>query len=99
MRYLALAEIVELHRLVTRATGGASGIRDLGALEAAIALPKATFDMNDLYPSLVDKAAVLCFSIVQGHAVVPQKTWSLVNGISTTSRTVVPSASRFPFAA
>ena len=67
MRYLTLAEVVDLHRLITRATGGAGGIRDIGALESAIAQPKATFDMNDLYPSVADKAAVLCFSIVQGH--------------------------------
>ena len=67
MRYLTLTEIVDLHRLLIKATGGASGIRDLGALESAVAQPKATFDMNDLYPTLVDKAAVLCFSIVQGH--------------------------------
>ena len=67
MRYLTLAEVVNLHRSITKATGGAGGIRDLGALESAIAQPKATFDMNDLYPTLVDKAAVLCFSIVQGH--------------------------------
>jgi death-on-curing protein len=44
MRYLTLAEIVDLHRLITQATGGASGIRDLGTLESAIAQPKATFD-------------------------------------------------------
>ena len=67
MRYLTLAEVVNLHRLIIKATGGASGIRNLGALESAIAQPKATFDMNDLYPTLVDKAAILCFSIVQGH--------------------------------
>ena len=67
MRYLTLAEIVDLHRLIIGATGGADGIRDLGALESAIAQPKATFDMNDLYLSAVDKAAILCFSIVQGH--------------------------------
>ncbi len=70
MRYLTLAEIVDLHLLIAKATGGASGIRDLGALlESAIAQPKATFDGKDLYPSLTDKAAVLCFSIVpQGAA-------------------------------
>jgi death-on-curing protein len=67
MRYLTLAEVLDLHRLVIEAAGGAHGIRDLGALESAIAQPKATFDMNDLYPSPGDKAAVLCFSIVQGH--------------------------------
>lgn len=67
MRYLTLVEIVDLHRMITEVTGGASGIRDLGALESAVAQPKATFDMNDLYPLLTDKAAVLCFSIVLGH--------------------------------
>ena len=67
MRYLTLAEVVNLHLLIAKATGGASGIRDLGALESAIAQPKATFDGEDLYSSLTEKAAVLCFSIVQGH--------------------------------
>src|SRR2546430_7878486 len=67
MRYLALAEVVDLHGSITKVTGGASGIRNLGALESAIAQPKTTFEMNDLYPSLVEKAAVLCFAIVQGH--------------------------------
>jgi death-on-curing protein len=67
MRYLTLSEIIELHRLITETSGGATGIRDLGALESAIAQPKATFDMIDLYPSLADKAAALCLSIVQNH--------------------------------
>jgi death-on-curing protein len=70
MRYLALGEVVELHRRLLEATGGASGIRDFGALESAIAQPKATFEGVDLYPRLVEKAAALCFSLVQGHAFV-----------------------------
>src|SRR5712691_11791288 len=67
MRYLALAEVVELHRRLLEATGGAPGIRDLGALESAIAQPKATFGGVDLYPTLIDKAAVLGFSLVRSH--------------------------------
>ena len=67
MRYLTLGEVVELHRLLLGATGGAPGIRDLGALESAIAQPKATFGVTDLYPTLIEKAAVLCFALVQGH--------------------------------
>jgi death on curing protein len=70
MRYLALGEVVELHRRLLEATGGASGIRDFGALESAIAQPKATFGGVDLYPTLVEKAAALGFSLVQGHAFV-----------------------------
>jgi len=70
MRYLVLGEVVELHRRILEATGGASGIRDFGALESAIAQPKATFEGVDLYPTLVEKAAALGFSLVQGHAFV-----------------------------
>ena len=70
MRYLALGEVVDLHRRLLEATGGASGIRDFGALESAIAQPKATFEGVDLYPTLVEKAAALGFSLVQGHAFV-----------------------------
>jgi death on curing protein len=42
MRYLALSEVVELHRRLLEAAGGAAGIRDLGALESALAQPKMT---------------------------------------------------------
>jgi len=67
MRYLTLGEVVELHRLVLATTGGTPGIRDLALLESAIAQPKATFGGTDLYPSLIEKAAVVCFALVQGH--------------------------------
>lgn len=69
-RYLTLAEVVDLHRRLLDATGGAPGVRDLGALDSAIAQPKATFGGVDLYPSMAEKAAALCFSLVQNHAFV-----------------------------
>ena len=67
MRYVTLGEVVELHRRLLAATGGALGIRDFGALESAVAQPKATFEGNDLYPTLAEKAAALCLALVQGH--------------------------------
>jgi death-on-curing protein len=67
MRYLGVAEVVELHRVILQATGGATGLRDLGALESAIAQPQATFSGRDLYPTLAEKAATLCFALIQGH--------------------------------
>ena len=67
MRYVTLGEVVELHRRLLQATGGASGIRDFAALESAVGQPKATFGGVDPYPTLVEKAAALCFSLVQGH--------------------------------
>ena len=67
MRYLTLAEVVDLHRRLIDLTGGAPGIRDLGVLESALAQPKATFGAADLYPTLAEKAAALCRSLVLGH--------------------------------
>jgi len=67
MRYLTLGEVVALHRAIVAATAGAEGIRDLGALESALAQPKATFDGADLYPTVADKASVLAFGLAMNH--------------------------------
>ena len=67
MRYLTLGEVIALHRAIVASSGGADGLRDLGALESAIAQPKATFDSIDLYPSLVDKAGALAHGLAMNH--------------------------------
>jgi death-on-curing protein len=67
MRHLTLGEVVELHRRLLEQSGGASGIRELGLLESALAQPHATFDGADLHPTLVDKAAALGFALVANH--------------------------------
>ena len=67
MRYLTLSEVLGLHRLVVEQTGGATSIRDLGALESAVAQPRMTFDGRDLYSTVEAKAATLCFSIITNH--------------------------------
>lgn len=67
MRYLTFAELLELHRRVVAETGGATALRDLGALESATAQPRASFGGNDLYPSIEEKAAALAFSLIQNH--------------------------------
>jgi death-on-curing protein len=52
MRYPSLGEVVGLHRRIIDRTGGARGIRDLAALESALAQPKATFELREFYPAL-----------------------------------------------
>jgi death-on-curing protein len=64
IRYLTLVEVLELHRKVLEQFGGALGIRDIGLLESAIAQPRMTFGGEDLYPSLLEKATALGFSII-----------------------------------
>ena len=66
-RYLTLAEVLELHRSVLERWGGAGGIRDVNALESALAQPRQSFGGIDLYPDLATKAVALCFSLVLNH--------------------------------
>jgi death-on-curing protein len=63
----SLEQVLELHRLVLEQSGGSDGVRDLGALDSALAQPRMTFGGQDLYPSLAEKAAALGFSLVCNH--------------------------------
>ena len=67
MRYLSLGEVLLLHARVLERSGGATGLRDLGALQSALAQPTMTFDDRDLYPTLEAKAAALAYSLVMNH--------------------------------
>jgi len=66
-RYLSLAEVLALYERVVAVGGGASALRDLGALESALAQPRATFDGDELYRTLADKAVALGFSVILNH--------------------------------
>lgn len=67
MRYLTLGEVLELHRRLLEQSGGASGLRDVGLLQSALAQPGATFDGADLHATVVEKAAALGFTLVANH--------------------------------
>ena len=68
MEYVTVAQILSIHADVVKQTGGAVGLRDRGALDSAAAQPRMTFGGIELYPSLEEKAAALCFSLVSSHA-------------------------------
>ncbi|MEW6529298.1 MAG: type II toxin-antitoxin system death-on-curing family toxin [Thermodesulfobacteriota bacterium] len=67
MRFLTLEEVLQIHQSVIEQTGGAHGVVGLGLLESALGQCRTSFEGQDLYPSLAEKAAALCFSIVQNH--------------------------------
>jgi death on curing protein len=67
IRYLSLAEVIDLHGRIIAETGGGAGLRDIGALESALAQPRQSFGGEHLYPTLVSKAAALGFSLVMNH--------------------------------
>ena len=64
---IPIKEVEQLHRILIDKFGGSHGIRDNAALESAIARPFQTFDGNDLYPSVLEKAASLIESILVNH--------------------------------
>ena len=67
MDSLSRDAVLTLHRDIIETSGGSDGVRDYSGLESAIAQPRMTFDGQDLYPTVVEKAAALCFSLIRNH--------------------------------
>jgi death-on-curing protein len=60
--YPTLAEVLAFHELLIEEFGGATGVRDLGALESALFRPRTGY-----YRDVVEEAAALFESLVQNH--------------------------------
>ena len=64
---LTKEQVVSIHSSLIKASGGTDGVRDDGLLESALESPFQTFDGNDLYPSIIQKAARIGSSLVSNH--------------------------------
>ena len=64
---LSKSQILLIHDQLIAETGGSSGLRDEGILDSALSAPFQTFGGEDVYPSLQQKAARLCFGLVKNH--------------------------------
>lgn len=62
-----IQDIYEFHKQLEKAFILSSGVRDKNLLASAVNTPFQTFMGNDLYPSLYDKAAQLCYGIANNH--------------------------------
>lgn len=65
--YLTAEQVLFIHYRLVSETGGEHGVRDLGLLESAVARPQATFDRQELYPDIFEKAAALMESLINNH--------------------------------
>ena len=65
--FLSLGEVLEIHRDQINRYGGDPGIRDLGLLQSALAMPAAGFGGRYLHGDLYEMAAAYLFHIVQNH--------------------------------
>lgn len=61
-KYLALPEVLEMHRVLIDVFGGAHGLREPGALESALMRPQLGY-----YEDLVQEAAALLESLALNH--------------------------------
>ena len=60
--YLTVDDVLGIHQDSIDAFGGASGVRDLGGLEAAVMRPQSGY-----YPDVVAEGAALWESLSQNH--------------------------------
>jgi death-on-curing protein len=68
--FLTLDEVLALHAWQIDRYGGGQGVRDLGALQSALAMPRATFDDLRLHETVPEMAAAYLFHISQNHPLV-----------------------------
>lgn len=67
MEYLSYEEVIAIHNAVIAQHGGSAGLRDYGALASSVDQPLASFGDFEAFPTVVEKAAALCYYLVENH--------------------------------
>jgi death-on-curing protein len=65
--FLGLDEVLEVHRELVEVYGGSHGVRDLGLLQSALAMPQAGIGGKYFHADLFEMAAAHLFHIVANH--------------------------------
>lgn len=65
--FLTLAEVIEIHADQIERYGGSKGVRDMGLLSSATAMPYASFSSEFLHSDIYEMAAAYAFHICQNH--------------------------------
>ena len=60
-------QLLKMHSDLLAQTGGLDGLRDEGLLESAHAAPFQTYDAQELFRSIQEKAARLAYGLIQNH--------------------------------
>ena len=64
---ISVPQALNIHSIAIEKFGGSQGIRDIGALESALARPFQTFGGEELYITIEEKAAAIGESIIMNH--------------------------------
>ncbi len=65
--FVKISDVFKIHQYQIQRFGGTDGLRNIGLLKSAIAMPSATFDGRYLYPAIQDMAASYLFHLVENH--------------------------------
>jgi death on curing protein len=65
--FLSVDDVLTIHRDQIERYGGECGIRDLGLLESALAMPQAGAGENRFHQDLFEMAGAYLFHIVKNH--------------------------------
>jgi len=65
--FLGLEEVLQIHHDQITRYGGAEGVRDLGLLQSALAMPQAGSGPHYFHADLFEMAAAYLFHIVRNH--------------------------------
>lgn len=68
MIFFEYEQVIKLHSSLIAKTGGMDGVRDENLLDSALNAPFQTFGGNELYPDILSKAALLCYSLIENHS-------------------------------
>lgn len=67
LRFLSVENVLLIHTDTLREEGGGHGVRDLGLLESAVAMPQAQFGGVLLHPDLAAMAGAYLFHLASNH--------------------------------
>jgi death-on-curing protein len=65
--FLTINDIFRIHEDVIADSGGGTGLRDKAGIESAIAVQQATYFGQEQYPTIAEKASILCFEVISQH--------------------------------
>jgi death on curing protein len=91
--FLSLEKLLEIHQIQITEFGGSHGVRDIGLLQSATAMPQAQFGGQYLHPNLYEMAAAYLYHVALNHpfvdgnkrvAAMAADIFLLINGIQLT---------------
>ena len=68
MKRLTTEQILMLHSQLIMTTGGLDGVRDKGLVDSSLSSAFEVYFGVECYPTIEEKAARLCYSLIKNHA-------------------------------